>query len=72
MCEAACVQLICLVLCVTNQFSSPSLTNICGRDWIKFLVKIGCGNTSLVTMIINADDFEKLQLKRKNVMDLFQ
>lgn len=69
MCEAACVQLICLALCVMDQFSSPSLTNICGRDWIKFLVKIGCGNASLVTMIINADDFEKLQLKRKNLMD---
>lgn len=62
MCEAARVQLICLVLCVTDRFSSPSLTNICGKDWIKFLVKIGCGTTSLVTMIIDADDFEKLQL----------
>lgn len=41
-----------------------------GGDGINLLVKIGCDNTSLVTMIINADDFGKLQLKRENVMDL--
>lgn len=30
---------------------SPALTDTCGRDWIKFLVQIGCGSASLAALV---------------------